>query len=194
LSAVRTRHLPVAALLAVLLAACSVPADSKPRTIPPNQVAFDLLTPSTTTTATTAPAATVGVTVYMMGPERLAAVQRTVASPPSLGTVLATLVRGPTPTEEQTGLRSAINSQMHVIGTQMNGSTAIINMSDGFSGIGVQEQIDAVAQIVYTATAIEGVDSVQITLNAVPVEVPRDDGSSTKDPLRRSDYGALAPS
>lgn len=180
-------------VLVVVLTACGVPADSKPRSISADQIPFDLLTPSTTETATTLMRATSPVQVYLVRGDRLATVSRSVVSPPTLGTVLATLIQGPTDDEEGAGLRSAINPEMRVLGTQTNGSTAVINVSDVFSDLSVQEQVDAVAQVVYTATALAGVDSVQITLNSRPVEVPRGDASTTKDPVKRSDFTALAP-
>jgi hypothetical protein len=187
-------YVPFIALLALLLASCGVPADSKPRPIPDNQVPFDLLAPSTTSPpATTAPVATAPVTIFLLGPERLVGVQRTVAAPPSLGTVLASLVQGPTDAEAMQGLRGAINPQTSVLAAQINGDIAVVNVSGAFSGLGVQDQISALAQIVYTATAISGVDGVQIAVNSATVDVPRGDGSTTRDPLRRSDFASLAP-
>jgi hypothetical protein len=179
---------------AVLLAACGVNPDARPRAIPANQVPFDLLATSTTEgTDTTLPIVTVKTTVYMIGPNRLVGVSRSVPIPLTLGSALASVVQGPTSSEESSGLRSAINPTTSVLNAQINGNTALVNLSDSFTDIGLQDQIYALAQLVYTATELPNVMNVQISLNGRPEEVPRGDGSTTSGLLTRADYAAVGP-
>lgn len=179
---------------AALLAACRVPADTKPRAIPENQVPFDLLATSTTVTNTTAAIPTQVSTVYMIGPNKLVAVQRNIPTPLTLGGMLASVVQGPTAQEQANGLRSAINPQTSVLSAQINGNTAMVNVSDSFSDISLQDQILGIAQLVYTATELPNVSNVQILLNGKQESVPRGDGSATSSLLSRADYATVGPS
>jgi spore germination protein GerM len=47
--------------------------------------------------------------------------------------------------------------------------------------------------MVYTATAIAGVDGVRFEVAGEPAEVPRGDGTLTGRPVDRSDYQLDAP-
>jgi spore germination protein GerM len=59
--------------------------------------------------------------------------------------------------------------------------------------LGGTEQLIALAEIVYTATARPGVGQVSFTLEGEPIEIPRGDGSLTSDAVTRGDYRELAP-
>ncbi len=181
-------------LIALAVSGCGVPADSSPREIPAEKVPFELLAPSTTQVPSQSTVETTTAQIYFVGPERLVVVNRTVASPLSLGGVIASLTQGVTAEETASGLRSAINPQTTVLNAQItNDGTAVLNVSDAFSGISLKEQILALGQLVYTATALPGVKDVQVSLNSSPVEVPRGDGSLTRAPIKTSDYPSLAP-
>jgi hypothetical protein len=179
--------------LVLVVAGCRVPEDSSPREIPTDQVPFDLLAPSSTVPAVTSPVPTTDGTIYLDSSDRLIAVKRSVPAPLSLGSLLAALVQGPTQDEATKGYTSSVGPQASVLSAMVTDGTAVIDISDAFSGIGVQEQITGLAQIVYTATELPGVQKVRIQLNSQPASVPRGDGSATTDPLSRADYAALAP-
>lgn len=180
--------------LAFVVASCGVPTDESPQEINAADVQYGLLEPSTTTTSTGVPAAAESATVYLLGPDnRLVAVDRQVFEDLGVGSALASLIQGATPQEQNAGLRSAINQQTAVLGAEVSGGTAIVDVSGAFSGVDAQEQILALAQVVFTATEINGVNSVQVRVNSAAVEVPRSDGTLTRDPLTRNDYMSLAP-
>ncbi len=178
-------------VFAVTIAACGVPTDDRPRAIPSDRVPFDLLAPSTTAPATTAQQQNVSIDVYMVKGDRLSAVKRIVAAPPTIGAALAALLQGPKIDTEQ-GITSAV-SGAGVLGAQVNGSMAVVSVSNEFAARQKADQILGLAQIVYTATGISGVQSVQVAVNGTSVEVPRADGILTRDPVRRIDYISLAP-
>lgn len=183
----------VAAVLALLVAACGVPSDRGPRDIPSDEVLYSLLDPSTTTAAPQAPEQTATTLVYLIGPSNLLApVQRSVVSPLTVDSAIASLIQGATAQEQAQGLRSAINQQTAVLGSEVTDGVARIDVSSAFSGIGAQEQILALAQLVYTATEIEGISAVQVLLDSATVEVPRSDGTLTSSPLTRADYASLS--
>jgi spore germination protein GerM len=185
----------VAAVAAVLTtAACGVPNDSNPRALPKNDVPFGLLTP--TTTPPTLPGATQpteGVTVFLVSSNRLIAVGREVAPPATLFKSLTALLGGPSGQESAAGFRSAINDGTRLLSLRVQQGVATIDVSGTFVGVSGQEQILALAQIVFTATADPSVTSVLFALDDKPVEVPRGDGTLTAAGLTRADFATLAP-
>jgi hypothetical protein len=181
-------------VLAVVLGACGVPADDKPQAVDIGDDPYGLLAPSTTVqTVTTLPVVTSTQQVFMVRDDRLMPVNRTVASPATLGLVLASLIQGPTDAETSSGVRTSVGSQASVLSAQVSGGVATIDLNDAFSGLQLHAQILAVAQIVYTATAMPGVTSVRISINGTPSSVPRGDGSAAPDALTRADYALVAP-
>ena len=183
-----------AVVVAALLAACGVSNDSGPRALERDGVPFDLLTPANTAGSTsTVVAVTTEVPIYLVGPERLAVVRRLVEPPPSLFRAIESLLAGPSADEAAAGLRSAISNQTRVLSVRVQSGVASIDLSGDFASIGGQELILAVAQLVFTATATQGVLGVRLSLDGEPVEIPRRDGTLTKDPLGPADYGGLAP-
>lgn len=174
-------------------AACGIPTDSGPRALPRDDVPFDLLAPATTEgTSTTLVAVTTEVPVYLIGPDRLAVVRRLVESPPSLFRALESLLAGPTAEESAAGLRTAVTNQTRLLSVRVQSGVATVDLSGEFAAIGGQEQILALAQLVYTATASQGVLGVRFSLDGKAVEVPRGDGTLTQEPLSPADYARLA--
>ncbi|HZB21324.1 MAG TPA: GerMN domain-containing protein, partial [Blastococcus sp.] len=49
----------------------------------------------------------------------------------------------------------------------------------------------AVAQLVLTATSLQGVDAVQLTIGGEPVEAPLPTGELTSAPLTAADYAVF---
>ncbi|MEY2565711.1 MAG: hypothetical protein QOE35_240 [Actinomycetota bacterium] len=190
------RIVVVAAALtaAVVFVGCGVPTDDGPRALPTRDVPFDLLAPAATSvTSTTAIAVTTEVPVYLVGPERLVVVRRLVESPSSLFRALESLLAGPMADEAAAGVRTAISSQTRLLSVRVQSGVATIDLSGDFAAIGGRDQILAVAQLVYTATAAPGVLGVRLSLDGKSVEVPRGDGTLTQEPLNPGDYTALAP-
>lgn len=183
----------VAGVAALLMTACGVATDDGPRALSPEDVPFDLLAPASTAPSTTVVAVTTEVPVYLVGPERLAVVRRLVEPPPSLFRAIETLLAGPTPEESTAGLRSAIADQTRVLSVRVQSGVATVDLSGEFASIGGQELILAVAQLVYTATAAQGVLGVRLSLNGKAVEVPRRDGTLTQDAVGPADYSGLSP-
>lgn len=192
---VRRRVLGVALALVAVggLAACGIPADSQPQAIARNDIPFDLLAPSTTVVTPGTPGARVTITVYMVGLTGLVPVTRGVRAPATLPEAVSSLLDGPTDAEVADGLRTAISDQTSVSPGVVGFGVATVDLGGAFGQVGGQEQILAVAQLVFTATELPGVAKVQFTLNGRPVEVPAGDGTLTQGPLGRSDFPSLAP-
>jgi spore germination protein GerM len=183
-----------------MVTACTASVDEQARVIDDAEVPFELLVPATpagdTTTTTAAPSGIVRP-VYLVAEDGLVAVERTVddASPEVL---IAELVNGPSQTERDDGLSSPLadggDDEQLIAAVELARGVATVDLAAGFTSIPADRQVGAIAQIVLTLTAQPGIGQVAFTLEASPVDVPRADGTTTTDPLARSDYrDLLAP-
>lgn len=180
-----------------LAAGCGVPVDSGPKALARSGVPFGLLDPSTVPTTTTPPSptpVTVTVQIYLLDPAgRLVAVDRQVPVPAPLTAVLAALVDGPTNTEAAGGLQSSIPPQMQVVSATVAGGLATVDLAGTIGQLVGQAEINAVAQIVFTATALASVTGVSFDFNGQPVSVPTATGAEV--PIAsRAQFASMAPS
>jgi len=181
-----------AALLVVSsLVACGIPADSQPRALASKDIPFDLLAPSTTVATPGTPGARASISVYLVGITGLVPVSREVREPATLPEALNSLLAGPTDAEVTNGLRTAISAQTSVSAGAVGFGVGTVDLGGALGQVGGQEQILAVAQLVFTATSVPGIVKVQFTLAGRPVEVPAGDGTLTQGPLGRSDFPSL---
>ena len=191
----KVRGLLVTSSAVLLVAACGVPTEEGPRTIPRDDVPFDILVPSTAPSveAGAADRALSAVQVFFVRGDRLAAVPRQLSGPVSLRGVLDALMVGPTPAEAASGLRSAIRPQARVINAAVRDGVAQIDLSTPFAGVQGEDQVPAVGQLVYACTQLPGVSGLQLLVDGRTVEVPTEEVKLTSRPLRRSDFPKLAP-
>jgi spore germination protein GerM len=179
---------------AISLGACGVPLDSRPEKIPGQQLPPDLQAPPSTPPSTvvrTGHAAT--VQLYFMRGDRLAAVARQIPGPPTLAGVLDEVLAGPAQADEVGGIRSAISPGTRIRRALLADGVADVDLSEPFVDVQGEEQIAAIAQLVFSCTALPGVERVQLRLEGLPVEVPAGDGTLTVRPLSRTDFPGLAP-
>lgn len=178
------------------MAGCGVRPESRAALAEPGDVPYDLLTPAVpvATTTTQGPAGpTVAVNVYFVQGGRLAPAERRVLTPVALDRLVQTLAAGPTEAENTVGLRTALLSVDVVRSVVLAGGIATVDLAASFTEAVGQNQLLALAQIVFTLTERPGVGRVGFTLEGSPVGVPRGDGAVTLDSVSRDDYSALAP-
>jgi spore germination protein GerM len=193
----RDRLAPVAAALvaaALVAAGCGVSPQGHATLAAPGSVPFDLLGQTPSATATTLQISpTDKATIFLVQGERLAPVQRELPAPVSVESVLEALAAGPTATEVQLGLRTALlaSGLMHSGG--VSGGIATIDLGQPFTEIAGRDQIVALAQIVSTVTGLPGVGRAAFTLDGNPVGILRGDGAVTTESVSRDDYATLAP-
>jgi len=180
-------------VVAVLAVACGVPKDGHPREIDAQNVPFDLLAPTGPTTTTTVPpfAGARQVTIFLADADgHLVAVPRDVEAPGTLKKALTALLGGPS--ADEAGLHTAITSDtklLHLRGP-VDGLVTI-DLSRQLLDVTGRQQILALAQVVYTATAYPGVDRVLFQFNGSSREVPNGEGTLTSTPLGRLSYRGL---
>lgn len=184
-----TARAALAATIVLALAACGVPTDDEVRVTDPAEVPFGLLDADRPARTDVEPSGPTVVEVYLFAETEgeLIPVARRVEDP-TLMTALAELERGPTDAEAATGLRSALDESDVVIAADVSGDTATVDLAEGFSAISGANQLVAIAQTVFTATARPGVDQVAFLLEGRPIEIPRGDGSLTSGTVTRDDY------
>lgn len=180
--------------LALTISSCGLSTDDEPQDLSADNVPFGLLDPrepTTTSSPTTVPAATRTLPVYLLDPdERLVAVERQISVPATVGKTIRALLEGATDDETDDGLRSAIPSAVELLGVQRreDGRTVVLDFSADPGFPQGAEGISAIAQVVFTATELEGVSGVTFAFDGVPTDVPRGEGDITSDPLYRRDF------
>ncbi|HET6562163.1 MAG TPA: GerMN domain-containing protein [Marmoricola sp.] len=130
--------------------------------------------------------------VYFVRSGRLVAVERRLSSG-SVTTALESLVAGPTRTEVATGVRTSVAPQSFRV-AHPGDSPRVVEVTAGpqFTSVSGQDQLLAVAQVVWTVTEVPGIRLVRFYLDRSPLEVPTDDGLA-RHAVGRSDYMSVRP-
>lgn len=191
----RLRHRVLAVLSAcAVLASCSLSTDSEPRDV------LDEEEPTiVNTTGGPSPEAGTGSTVYFLTPDDgsgrslLVAVSRAPAS--NAGDLLSILLEGPTvPEQQELGVRSAIPAGTRVLASSVDGQgTLTLDLSTEFLANAGDVLLDAVAQVVFTASESTGVRRVRLLVEGEAQDWPTSTGSSMREPLSIYDFLDRAP-
>jgi hypothetical protein len=189
----RRRQARVAAVLVVVglvvlsTMACGVPAEDDPRPIE-----------ATTAGASSAPAQPAGdgsglavETLYFVRDRSLVAVRRAGSRPPSVENQLEHLLAGPTDTEHDSGLSSALTGLGITARARVDGTAAVVDVGSRPDRAGRSDEVLAYGQIVCTLTARPDIETVIFHYEGQPVDVPRADGSLGRRPLAAADYASL---
>jgi spore germination protein GerM len=106
--------------------------------------------------------------------------------------VLNALFAGPTQAEAASGLQTAVPAQTKVLSTTIANGVATVNLNSAFSQVVGPAQIQAAAQIVYTATGLAGVSGVTFAIGGQAVAVPVSGGAQVSV-ADRGQFPGLAP-
>jgi hypothetical protein len=195
---VRRVRLLGAVLVAGLTAAgCAIPTQSRPSTIPPSHVPFNLLGPQSPTTSTTQPplASLVQVKIILLGAnQQIEAAQRLIPSPAPLSSVIKSLVVGPTNSEAVAGITTAIPSSVEVLSVTTVGTTVTVNFNSAFADItGAATEI-AVSQVVYTVATQNGIGTgVIFEIGGIRTSVPVASGAEVLGPVNALQFVTVPP-
>jgi hypothetical protein len=169
----------VTALLVV--SACGVRPDSAPHDVPEDERA-DLSVPSVGTDASGAER------IYLVEPgedQLLRSVPRKASSAEEL---METLMLGPNDTELDAEYSSAIPSTLRLLSAREQSPFLYVDVTEELTDLSGQGLEQALAQIVYTGSELEGVDRVQITVNGDVIAWPKANLESSAEPLSVYDY------
>lgn len=180
------RLVPLACVLA--LAGCGIDAQSSPTPVPIS----GLTAPTPAVSPTPTSAVVVPREVFFVRNNRLVAAERRlpIDSAPTSG--INALLAGPTEAEAASGLTTALPAGVR-LDVEVTGTVAVIRVPHEFEQLSGAEQVLALAQLVYTATASDGITGVQLTDGNHPIDVPTDAGRLAPGPVTRADYRELAP-
>ena len=191
-------------LLAVAVPGCGLPSDTAAEPIDTDELPESLRPGFTASTTTTAPAPlTESRTVYLLtNPQDIertvvVAVERQVHPAATLGEVLATLFGEATSAEEQAAGYFNTLELFEIVEATVGDGVATVNMMH-LSPEGVSLSADelefAAAQLVFTASAAEGIDGVRILLDGDEVSIPTSDADAEPGSvLRISTYEQFQP-
>ena len=196
---IRPVRLAAVVAFTFVLAACGVPAEREPRPVGPDRTgaAYE---PSATAPRVSATAPRVGAgsgsapveeILYFVRNGRLVAVRRPVDRMPDPQTQLEDLVAGPTDTEHDQGLSSALTGLGLTAKLRIEGVTAVVDLGVQPDNAGRNDEVLAYGQIVCTLTTRPDILSVSFHYDDRPVDVPRGDASLGRQPLTAADYRLL---
>lgn len=193
------RLLLVTVVLALGAAACGVPEDDGPRTLPSRDLPPQLLAtdPRGTTSTTRGPGATNPELValfFINGQGRLTPTFAELARSASLTTVLDALASGPSDELVEEGFRTALGAPDVVESVSLSRGVANVDLLPGARLLSADEQILALGQLVLTFTSRPGVGQVRFTLEGEAIEVPTGDGALTSRAVTADDYRTLLAS
>ncbi len=187
---------------AVLVSGCGINSDGKPRALPSSDVPFGLLdqeTPTTTAVApggTSTPSGTTQAVIFLVdNDERLFEVAQEVAAPGGVRQAMQALFSDLNTEQLADGLNTSIDAGTRLL--DVNGPTSeglvVLDVSRDLSTT-IRERLRlALAQIVFTATAVPGVRSVRFKIDGELSDVPDGTGAATSRPLTRADFAQFAP-
>ena len=153
---------------AIAFAGCGG-SDTEPQASTSNPATQATSAPTTTrlTTSTTAPART--VTLYFAdadAQELLEESRPTSATGSDLRAALVELANGPAPGSDH---QRALPEGTAIVGTDVRDGEALVNLSDefvqGYPSGGAAAEFAVMAPLVYTSTAVDGVERVRITVD-----------------------------
>jgi hypothetical protein len=121
-------------------------------------------------------------------------VLRSVSSTAVQTETIRALLEGPTDAEQAQGLWTAIPADTLLLGIDISGGVATIDLSREFeNGGGITSILSRLAQVVYTITQFPDVDAVAFQLDGEPVTGFSGEGVVLDTPVTRSDYAVVLP-
>jgi spore germination protein GerM len=125
-------------------------------------------------------------------PQRLRSVLRDVAPDPAA--ILGSLFAGPNVAERADQIDTAIPADVALVSARRVGQVLTVDVTDAFDALTPEALRLAVAQIVSTATDIDGIQEVQLRIDGTPRVWPLGNGELTDRPLTAFDYPGLVES
>lgn len=185
------RAVVVTAVLLLGMTACGIPVDSRPRDIPDLQAATTV--PRGGTQNLQARNAKLYFVATAAGrTDRLQPILRRADADPA--SVVRELLKGLDPADDRT-LRTAIppDTQLRAASQSTDG-TAIIDLNQTFFKAKGSQLVRALAQLVFSVSALDGVGQVRILVDGATRDWPLGDGVSQSRALTVADFAELNPS
>jgi spore germination protein GerM len=197
----RRRLLWCITLLGLLVGAmgCGVAADDEPKAIKAEDLPPELLDPNPPTSTTISGSPTTAVTVYLLvrsgSTTRLAPAERDVTDAANRGERIAALLGARSTEEQEQGLESSIPSDTVLLDVDYveESNELVIDLSGALFDVQGEELANAFAQLVWTATELDGVRQVRFKVDGEARRAPDGEGIEQEGAVTRADYSNLAP-
>ncbi len=179
----RNRLATVLALVAV--AGCGIQPDAAPRDLPEPERNIVI------SGSSAGPQASGADRIYLVAPgeeRRLRSVPRDALSPQDLFEIL---LLGPNDDEVAAQWSTFIPPSTELRSLRPTPPFLTVNLSSEFTELTGQGLAQAIAQIVYTATEIDGIEAVQLEVEGEKLPWPKGNGETTTEALRVYDYPNL---
>jgi spore germination protein GerM len=191
-SARRSGLTVLAVALTMFVAACGVPTHDAAHEVDPKEVPFQLLDERAGPPVQN-PFGAEEKIIYFARDRRLVPTGRKLPPDAPLSRILDALGRGPNRNEVDAGLRSTLPDESRFPGVSVSRGTATVDLGPRFTALSGEDQVIALAQLVYTITGQPGIGLVRFTLDGRPTEVPRANGELTAAPVSRDDFAGVGP-
>ncbi len=169
-------------VVALVLGACGIQPDAAPRDLPEDERAV-------TIDVTPGGSDAVGESrIYLLGPGDEGLLRSVPREAPTRAGLLDVLLAGPNDDELAEGWSSVIPPGTRLISTRLQNQTYTINLSPEITELSGQSLAQAVAQIVYTASELDGVEAVQLRVENEELAWPTTASGSTTGPLQVYDF------
>jgi hypothetical protein len=174
-------------IVAAFAAGCGVPVEDTAREL--EQTGNNA--PSVAPTPAAAAYGPVTEKLYLLSDGHLVAVERKVPTHPDAQQLLADLLAGPIPIEQEAGLNSALTGTTAINSATDAAGSATVELSTALEGTGRSDDVLAFGQLVCTLSSRPDINQVVFTRQGQRVGVPRGNGALTEDPLTCADYANL---
>jgi spore germination protein GerM len=187
----RLTHLLAVAACAAVTVSCAIREDPAPRDIAekdrPDLVAGNAAAGGEGGTAR----------VYLLVPDdgagrRLQAVRRNVLETPQ--DLIASLLQGPTSDELSEQVRTALPSGLTLLSSRTDSGTLTLDFSEELRELTGDSLINAIAQIVWTTSQIEGIEAFRVLVEGQAEQWPSLSGELQADLLTVFDYQGIVRS
>jgi len=180
----------IATLALTLATGCAIQTDSEPRDIPPDQR-------GQLDEAGAEPGQATGagrVFLVVAGDEGVPALRSVLRNASDGEPLIAALLDGPNDEELDDGLTSALPPDVTLNSARLVAGTMIIDVSENILELNSIELRLAIAQLVYTASEIDGVRAVRVRVDGAAQEWPNGRGELGSQALTVYDYPDVAES
>lgn len=173
----------LAVLCAVGLSACALSPDAAPRDLPADERSL------ARTQTGEGNEAEGSDRIYLVAPGEDRLLRSVPREADTRADLIATLLDGPNATEAEQQFRTFIPTTLGLNSPpRLQGTLLFLDVSDELLELTGASLSQALAQIVYTASELDGVSRIQITVNGQPQSWARPNSDPTTEPLSIYDY------
>ena len=179
---VRARHVAVVAACVGVVAACGVQPDAAPRDLPEDEREIAVAVGPSGSSAAGANR------IYLVAPGEDGLLRSVPRQAETRQELIEILLAGPNDDELAAQYSSFIPSSTELLAARTQGQVLTINLTGGITELSGENLAQAVAQIVYTASELDGIEAVQLRADGEELAWPKANLETTSDPLTIYDY------